>query len=60
MSHNGCHIKGVMVIACNEALDFSLVRTEQDISLGLRFFCQNLGHLGHRTSRLILLLEMMA
>ena len=23
MSHNGCHIKGVMVIACNEALDFS-------------------------------------
>ena len=45
---------------CNEALDFSLVRTEQDSSLGLRFFCQNLGHLGHRTSRLILLLEMMA
>ena len=23
---------------CNEALDFSLVRTEQDSSLGLRFF----------------------
>ena len=25
-----------------------------------KIFCQNLGHLGHRTSRLILLLEMMA
>jgi len=36
MSHNGCHIKGVMVIAMK--LLISLVRTEQDSSLGLRFF----------------------